>query len=350
MTNFLLHFRKVLWHAFNDDVINSSKAVAYSGMLMVFPALMVITTLLAQRPEGTTLVGEFRAVLEQFMPADSMDVLQSTLQAHRTLSVQLIWSGTFLSVFAALGAMLSLMEGFRRAYRLSRDAWGFWERRARALLLIVIALIPMALATLVIIFGHQIEAWMISNSRHELRHIVLFLWRMARWTIALVTSITVLSALYYFGTRTRDHWSTVLPGAIASAFAWFITTLAFGFYVTRIANYSMFYGSFGAGIATLVWLYITSFSALLGAELNGVLFRERQEQFDIPAESDGSAPKLSAHHRKSVILSEAWRNRRTCFLRLHLHLLLLFYGLSPVQYINKQFIMTKRLLSTPHIQ
>ncbi|MDE3163500.1 MAG: YihY/virulence factor BrkB family protein, partial [Acidobacteriota bacterium] len=64
-------------------------------------------------------------------------------------------------------------------------------------------------------------------------------------------------------------------------------TLIFGLYVTRIADYSMFYGSFGAGIATLVWLYITLFSALLGAELNGVLFRERQsvtEEF--PAESN----------------------------------------------------------------
>jgi membrane protein len=45
----------------------------------------------------------------------------------------------------------------------------------------------------------------------------------------------------------------------------------------------MFYGSFGAGIATLVWLYITSFSALLGAELNGVLFRERQQADSAPA-------------------------------------------------------------------
>jgi membrane protein len=294
MNHFLLYLRKVLWHAFNDDVINTSKAVAYSGMLMVFPALMVIATLLAQRPEGTTLVGEFRSVLEQFMPADSLDMLQFTLQTHRILSVQLIWSGTFLSIFAALGVMLSLMEGFRRAYRLSRDAWGFWERRARALLLIFIALIPMSLATLVIIFGHQIEAWMISNARHELRHIVLFLWRMARWAIALATSITVLTVVYYFGTRTRDHWSTVLPGAITSALAWFLTTLAFGFYVTRIANYSMFYGSFGAGIATLVWLYITSFSALLGAELNGVLFRERQEQIDIPAESDSATSQPSS--------------------------------------------------------
>ena len=294
MNLFLRQLRKVLWHAFSDDVINTSKAVAYSGMLMLFPALMVIATLLAQGPEGTTLVGEFRAVLEQFLPADSMDLFQYALHTHRILTLQLVFSGTFLSVFAALGAMLSLMEGFRRAYRLSRDAWGFWERGARALLLIFIALVPMSLATLVIIFGRQIEAWMISNARHELRHIVLFLWRMARWAIALVTSITVLTALYHFGTRTREHWSTVLPGAIASAFAWFLTTLAFGFYVTRIANYSMFYGSFGAGIATLVWLYITSFSALLGAELNGVLFRQRQEQIDIPSDSDRTSTELSS--------------------------------------------------------
>jgi membrane protein len=62
---------------------------------------------------------------------------------------------------------------------------------------------------------------------------------------------------------------------VAASAVWFPATLAFGWYVTRIADYSRFYGSFGAGIATLVWLYITSFSALLGAELNGVLFRER---------------------------------------------------------------------------
>jgi membrane protein len=107
---------------------------------------------------------------------------------------------------------------------------------------------------------------------------VLVLWRIARWAIALATSTTVLGALYHFGTRRKEHWLWVLPGAMAATALWFPTTLTFGWYVTRIADYSMFYGSFGAGIATLVWLYITSFSALLGAELNGVLFRERQPQ------------------------------------------------------------------------
>jgi len=292
MTRFLLHLRKVLWHAFDDDVINTSKAAAYSGMLMLFPALMVIATLLAQGPGGTTLEGEFRATLAQFLPADSMDLFQYALHTHHTLTAQLVLSGSFLSAFAALGVMLSLMEGFRRAYRLPRDAWGFWERRSRALLLIFIALVPMSLATLVIIFGRQIEAWMIANARHELRHIVLLFWRMARWAVALVTSITVLSALYKFGIKIKEHWAWVIPGAIASALAWFLATLAFGFYVTRIVNYSMFYGSFGAGIANLVWLYITSFSALLGAELNGVLFRERQAQASLSGESDSAPSSL----------------------------------------------------------
>jgi membrane protein len=133
---------------------------------------------------------------------------------------------------------------------------------------------------------------MIDNSRHELRHIVLLFWRMARWAVALVASITVLSALYYFGVKKKEHWAWVVPGAIASALAWFLATLAFGFYVTRIANYSMFYGSFGAGIATLVWLYITAFSVLIGAELNGALFRERQAQVSASRESDSASSSL----------------------------------------------------------
>jgi len=261
------------------DVLNTAKAAAYSGMLMLFPALMVLTTLLALMPEGTTIVVEVHAVFEQFLPADAMFLLRSSLETHHYRSVQLILSAAFLSAFAGLGLMLSLMEGFRRAYRLPREDWGFWQRRIRALLLVPIVLLPLALASLVLVFGRQIEAWMIENADHELRHMVLIFWRLARWAVALVTSTTVLGALYHFGTRRKEHWAWVAPGAVGATLLWFPSTLAFGWYVTRIASYSIFYGSFGAGIATLVWLYITAFSALLGAELNGVLFRERQAIF-----------------------------------------------------------------------
>ena len=280
----LRSFRNALWLSLEHDVLNTAKAAAYSGMLALFPALVVLTALLAQVPEGTSLVGEVRGSFEQVLPADSMSLLQSAMQTRRFHSAQLILSAASLSVFASLGLMLSLMDGFRRAYRQPRDNWGFWQRRLRALLLVPIVLVPLSLATLVLVFGHQIEAWMIDNAGHEMRHFVLFIWRMARWAVALVTCVTVLGALYHFGTRRKEHWLLVAPGAVGATVLWFPATLAFGWYVTRIADYSMFYGPFGAGIATLVWLYITSFSCLLGAELNGVLFRSRQ--LELSAEND----------------------------------------------------------------
>ena len=292
MTRFFRKLQKALWQAFDHDVVNTAKAAAYSGMLMMFPALLVITTLLALVPEGTTLVGEIRAFFEQFMPADTLDLLQSYVLSRHIQSSPVILSAASLSVFAGLGMMLSLMEGFRRAYRLPVEAWSFWGRRGRALLLVPIALVPLSLATLVVVFGHQIEAWMIDNADHELRHMVLFFWRMVRWSIALVTSATVLTALYHYGTKRKEHWLWVVPGAITGTLLWFPSTLAFGWYVTRIANYSRFYGSFGAGIATLVWLYITAFSVLIGAELNGALFRDRQEQIADLNQSDSASSGL----------------------------------------------------------
>jgi membrane protein len=286
MVRFIAKFRSALWLALAHDVLNTAKASAYSGMLMLFPALVVLATLLALVPEGNSLMGEIRVAFEQFLPADTMSLIQSSLQAQRGRSVQLILSAAGLSAVAGLGLMLSLMEGFRRAYRLPRDEWGFWQRRVRALMLVPISLGPLALATLVLVFGRPIEVWMIDNAGHELRTVVLILWRLARWTVAVVTCISVLTALYHFGTKRTEHWAWVAPGAIAATAVWFPATLAFGWYVTRIADYSMFYGSFGAGIATLVWLYITSFSALLGAELNGVLYRERQHQDAVVVAAD----------------------------------------------------------------
>lgn len=270
--------RAALLHALQSDVINTAKAAAFSGMLMLFPALLVVTTLLAQAQEGGNFLGGLRSLFEQFLPADTLNLLQSYVLSRPLHSMQLLISAAVLSLFAGLGVMLSLMEGFRRAYRLPEEDWGFWDRRVRALLLVPIAMVPMALATLVVMFGHQIEVWMIANARHELRLYVILFWRIVRWTVEVLTGIAVMSVLYHFGTRRKESWPWVAPGAIAGTLIWFPATLAFGWYVTRIANYSRFYGSFGAGIATLVWLYLTSFSVLLGAEINGILYVERQRK------------------------------------------------------------------------
>ena len=277
MKRLYVQIRQAVREVFTHDLFNVAKGAAYSAMLTMFPAILVITTLLSQAQEGTTLMGELRAMFEQLLPSDTMDLLQSAVLAHRVHSLPVIASATSLSIFAGLGMTLSFMEGFRRAYRVAwEDTWGFWARRARALMLVPIIMIPLSVATLLIVFGHQIEEWMIELAGHDLRHIVLFFWRMVRWSIALSASMAVLTVLYHFGTRRKEHWLSVIPGAVTGTLIWFPATLAFGWYVTRDENYSRFYGSFAAGIATLAWLYLTSFSVLVGSELNGWLYWRRK--------------------------------------------------------------------------
>lgn len=277
MKRFFLILRKTLLAALDHDVFNTAKAAAYSGMLCFFPAVLVASSLLARAPEGSSLIAELRANFDEFLPAASVILLNDSITNKHMRSAQVLFSAATLAVFAGLGVMLSLMEGFRRAYRIRRDGWGFWEKRVWALLLVPIVLVPLCLASLLLVFGRGIETWMIANSGHELRHVVIFFWRLVRWIVSVATSVTVLSALYHFGTRRKEHWAWVLPGAVTASLIWFPATLAFGWYVTRVADYSRFYGSFAAGIATLVWLYLTSFSALLGAEFNGMMFQARQE-------------------------------------------------------------------------
>jgi uncharacterized BrkB/YihY/UPF0761 family membrane protein len=76
--------------------------------------------------------------------------------------------------------------------------------------------------------------------------------------------------------RKQWSWSASLPGAALATGLWFVSTLLFGFYVTRFANYSRVYGSLGAAIALLFWLYLVALCVLIGAEFNAQVAAQRQ--------------------------------------------------------------------------
>lgn len=259
--------RRAAWNAFRHGGFTTAKAAAYSAILSLFPAVLVGTTLLALSPETDTL-SDIRAAFYDLLPPDTMNLVQSYFQINHARSIRLLWTAAAIAAFAASGFMLSIMEGFRRAYRLPRGTWNFWHERAVAFALIPITLVPMLFATILIVFGHQIERWMIENSDHELRHYVLFLWRMTRWVIAMFTSVSVLAVVYHFGTPKTQNWRRVVPGALLATVTWFLATLLYGLYVTRFADYSFVYGPLGAVVATLVWLYMVAISILVGAEFN----------------------------------------------------------------------------------
>ena len=292
------NLRRAVWSAFGHNALTMAKAAAYSAILSIFPALLVVTTLVAMMPAGDDIRGVLRAGFQQVLPPDTMLLVQSYFITYHARSMRIIGGSVFVSVFAAMGVLLSLMEGFRRAYRLPRGTWGFWKERVAALLLVPGTMIPMAIGTLFLAFGHGIERWMIVNSEHDLHLYVIVLWRLIRWGIALAASVLSLIMIYHYGVpRQRlapqtgklawGRWRETLPGAAIATATWFIATLGYGFYLTRFADYSIVYGSLGAGIATLVWLYMVSLSVLIGAEFNA-------QMFPLPVKDAAEAPAEAA--------------------------------------------------------
>jgi membrane protein len=276
MARALEKFRLALLTSLSHDVFGTAKAAAYSAILCLFPTILVLTTLLALTPESDSVRGEMRAAFAEVLPNDTMSLLHDYFTNQKARSEQVLSSAILVSLVAAMGMMLSLMEGFRRAYELPRREWGFWVERGIALAMIPLCLGPLAFATVTVAFGHQIEQWAIESSFHVLGPVVLFLWRIVRWSIGLATTIVVLAMIYQFGTPRRRAWKYVLPGASGAALIWFLATLSFGFYLTRFADYSVVYGPLGAVVATLVWLYIATLSVLIGAEFNAHLFPKPQ--------------------------------------------------------------------------
>ena len=259
-----------LVRAGRHDCLNLAQSTAYSAMVSLFPALIVAAAVVSLLPDNTPLRFQLSTFFDRILPPDVSPLLQSYFvdAPHSTRSAHALVVAFIVSLTGASSVLATLMEGVRRANNLPPDCWTFLQRRLRAFLLVPLSLVPFALSSIIVVFGQFITEWLavhiIPSARTPIYAIALFI----RWGIALIGSIGIVGLIYHMGTPMQQSWKRVLPGAVLSTALWFLTTLAFGWYVTRFANYSQVYGSLGAGIALLFWLYIISLSVLFGAEFN----------------------------------------------------------------------------------
>lgn len=239
-------------------------------MVALFPALIVAAAIVSQLPETTPIRLELATFFSRILPGDVSPFLDSYFATSPTggQSVRALGLAFLVSLTGASGVIATLMEGFRRAYDLPPGCWSFWRLRRRAFLLVPLSVIPFLVASLLLVFGHIITEWFAAHLSGSLRTSFFAVALLLRWTVALIGSIGLMALIYHMGIPVRPSLKRVLPGAIVATALWFLSTLAFGWYVTRFANYTQVYGSLGVGIALLFWLYIISFSILCGAEFN----------------------------------------------------------------------------------
>ncbi|WP_263383879.1 YihY/virulence factor BrkB family protein [Granulicella arctica] len=268
--------------ALDHDCVNIGQSSAYSAMVALFPALIVAAAAVSLLPDSTPLRSQMSIFFDRILPPDVSPILQSyfVTTPNSSHSAHALIVAAIVSLSGASGVIATLMEGIRRAHQLPEDCWTFWQRRIRALILVPLSLLPLFIASFLVVFGQLLTAWLATHVMESMRTPVFLLAFLIRWTVALTGSVGLIALLYHAGTPKRQLWRSVLPGAIMATALWFVTTLVFGWYVTRFANYSQVYGSLGAGIALLFWLYIICLSVLCGAEFN-VQFQSRFNQ-DVP--------------------------------------------------------------------
>lgn len=257
--------------AFDDGIFGTAKGAAYSALLSFFPVLTSAATILLQSHAGFVSDIMERA-LSEIVPPGSEDLVVQQFRISGARPFALLVAAGIISVWAASGVIKSLIEGFQAAYRVPRNR-SFLHQSGVAMLLVLGSAVPLLCASLLVVFGGQVETvvfhWLqVDPLLHPLFGALQWFSRVARYAVAFATTVMVTASLYYFGPYRRQRWRYVWPGAILATVLWLIATSVFAWYTRNIAHYNVMYGSVGAIIALLVWMYVLALVALLGCEFN----------------------------------------------------------------------------------
>jgi len=260
--------------SYKHGVLGTAKGAAYSALLSFFPVLTTLTALLVQA-NATSVSRILSNFIFEVVPPGTEEIVYYNFTERGQRPVYLLITATLLSLWAASGVMITLMQGFRAAYGIQRGR-PFWTERGMAAALVFLAAIPIIASSAMIVTGNRVERYVFTRigvlpEGEQLRGWVSFFGQTARYGVALGAILLGTALLYYFGPNRKQRMLFVWPGAFLAITLWWIATNAFGFYVRNIANYNVLYGSIGAVVALLVWMYLLSVIALFGCEFNARL-------------------------------------------------------------------------------
>jgi membrane protein len=214
-------------------------------------------------------------LMSRFVPSDGMDIVRKVLADVVTPN-----RGTFLSLgflatlWTASGGFAAAIEALNIAYD-AEETRPFWKTRPLAMMLTLLIGLLLLVALAVMILGPHFGQWL--ANRMHLSRVWLWAWPYFHWMISVGFTVLAVEALYFLAPNVKQRFRATLPGAILSVLFWIGFSYLLGIYFRTFANFSKTYGTLGAGIALMVWLYWTGFAMLVGAELNAELAKRTEE-------------------------------------------------------------------------
>lgn len=258
---------KKLWSELaNDHVLGTSAQLSYYFIFALFPFLIFLITLLGYLPISPD---EMLNLFGQTIPDSVFEFIKKNLQLiEQARQGKLLYFGIITALWATSTGMTSLIRALNQAYKV-KDTRSFWKIRGIAILFTLGLSLFILIALILLVFGHQLGLWLAFFFRLGLFFIVL--WDTLRW-LSIISLLTfAFACLYYFSPNSKVNWQSILPGSVFAVGGWIIISLGFSYYVNHFGSYEAVYGSLGAVIVLMTWLFFSAFIILSGGELNAVI-------------------------------------------------------------------------------
>ena len=253
----------------HDDVLNYAGALAYSFVTAVFPLLLFLTALIGfLASHGAADINKLLfSGLQQMLPAGTSQLIYTTMNEITEASGGgKMTVGIVLGLFSASSGMSTMISGLNAAYDI-RDTRPWWKSRGIALLLTIALILLMTGALFIVLFGGRLANHFANTG--GIGPVVHIAWLTLEWPLALFFVTFCFALIYYYGPDVKEqHWYWITPGSIVGVSLWILASLGLRLYLHFYNSYSRSYGSLGAVILLLLWLYITGLAFLIGGEIN----------------------------------------------------------------------------------
>ena len=267
---------KRVWNELDaDEVGDRAAALSYYFLFSLFPALLFLTALLAFLPLAG-LQERLLAYTSDVLPGDAASTLERTLAevlgARRT---GLLSFGALATLWASSNGMATVMTTMNKVWG-TRETRPWWRRRLLAVGLTIVFALFIVVALTLMVFGPKIGR-MVADV-FGLGDVFTLLWNLVSVPLVIACVLIGVQSVYYVAPSGPRRWRWFTPGAVLAVVLWLAMSFGLRVWVTNFGNYSATYGSIGGVILLMLWLYLTSYVMLVGAEVDAEIEKGAGEE------------------------------------------------------------------------
>lgn len=264
-----LELAKRVWSEINgDDVWGRAAQLAYYFLLALFPLLIFLTAALGlMLGAGEGLRAGLFDFLSRVMPGTAFQLVDATMvEITNASNAGTLSFGLLATLWAASNGMGAITQALNVAYDLE-ESRPWWKQRLVAIVLTMALSVLIISALLLMLWGGKLADFLAAH--YQLAGSFPTVWRIFQWPIVFGFMVTSFALIYYHAPDVKDqNWKWLTPGSAIGVVLWLLVSLGFKLYLHFFDSYSATYGSLGAVIVLMLWLYVTGVAILIGGEIN----------------------------------------------------------------------------------